>query len=131
MSSKVLFEKDADSVEVNGPRGDQPYTPMARHVTGLSQAADRYVYGTNENNLRSWTLTLDELTDQQQQALDWFFVEVVNGPSDLFDYTDTDGVVREVRFSNVTLPWSRRGPNQWSVVITLEFEEDPANPSSS
>lgn len=130
MPSTVLFETDDASVEVHGPASDQPYAPMARHVTGVAQSGERYVYQTNVNQKRGWTLTFDFVTNAQKQGLDWFYQDVVSGPAGTFTYTDTDDAERTVRFVNTNLPWQRQGPNQWSVVVTLEFVEDVENPGS-
>lgn len=131
MPSTVLFETDDASVEVNGPNGDQPYTPLPQVVTGLSQSGERYVYRTNSSDKRQWTLTFDFVTEAQKQGLDWFYAEVVGGPAEEFSYRDTEDVERTVRFVNTNLPWQRQGPNQWSVVVTLEFTEPATAPGSS
>ncbi|AMV20574.1 hypothetical protein [Planctomyces sp. SH-PL14] len=119
----VLFAHGDAEVEVNGPRGDQSYTPVPRFVRGQSQAGHTYAYQTSDTNLRNWSLEFPFLTDADQLNLQDFFDNEVAGPSAQFTYTHTDGVERPCRFVNTSLPFQRVGPNQWSLGVTLEVDD--------
>lgn len=119
----VLFVHGDAEVEVNGPRGDQSYTPVPRFVRGQSQAGHTYAYQTSDTNLRNWSLEFPFLTDADQLNLQDFFDNEVAGPSAQFAYTHTDGVERPCRFVNTSLPFQRVGPNQWSLGVTLEVDD--------
>lgn len=119
LSASVTLTRNATSITINGPAGEQPVDPPPRYVTGQTTNGTVYSYQKNTSSNRVWTLNFNDLTDADKTALEDFFLNTAGGPSQTFSYTHTNGSTYTVRFMNGSLSFFRVMPNLWRVSVSL------------
>lgn len=125
MASTVVFALGSVSATVNGPESPTQVRHLPRWVTARTADHTRIVYQTPAPKTKEWTLNLRDLTTAQKAALQSFFDDTAQGPTNTFDYTHTDGnTYEDVRFLDVELAWERLGPNDWNLTVRLETTAD-------
>ena len=97
------------TVTMNGPvGGGQSVRPQARFVSGRTVNGTTYTYQKNDQTQNIWVLSFKDLTAAQKAALQTYFTDVAQGPSNTFSYTHTDATVYTgVRFVDNVLEFSR------------------------
>ena len=122
-SANVTLTYSATSITIPGPR-DSQQDPRPRHATDLAAGGTRWVYKLAATIIDEWTLNFDYLSLANKIALQNFFNNTVEGPTQEFTYTHTDGKAYSVRFKDVGLRFKRRNAEDWSTSFTLEVVND-------
>lgn len=116
MASTVTF----GTATVNGPVSTDPGAyPM--WVTDQTPNHTRFVYQLTSVKKWLWTLKFQDLTGVQKAALENYFHNTAQGPTNTFTYTHTDGqTYANCRFADTELQFVRNNGNQWDVTIRIE-----------
>jgi len=123
VAANVTFAIGGDSIEIPGPTFSRQGTAgPSRYVTAVTPNGTRYSYKVGSSSLHSWRLDFD-LDAANFAALEEFYNDVAEGPTNEVTFTDTSGEQHTVRFIDSALQASRLGPNQWFVSLNLEVSQ--------
>jgi hypothetical protein len=105
-----------------GARMQRPYTYGRNFDTAsVRTEGGRYAYPRRAASLRSWTVGGAVLTDTEAAAI-WSMFKLACGQWRSFGFTDPDSSTRyaNCRFGADSLDWRILGPNQNSIVGTIQ-----------
>lgn len=117
----VVFDAGSDgSATVPGPRNRTRIDPLPQHVFQRTANGTAVVYKQTSTRLDEWSMTLEDLSNAQRDALDDLFW-AIGGPAGTFDYTHTDSTTySNCRFVTPVLQWERMSSQLWTVQIRIE-----------
>jgi hypothetical protein len=122
MSTLMKFEKDANILQFEAG-GDYP----ARRPVELLQVQDRTAAGTLQVEtlgitIKRRTIVFNLMTETDYNALlDWF-LNIVNGGAEVFDFTDEYGTLFEdVRITDNIIDFPETSYKRYSGELNLEF----------
>lgn len=113
----VHFATASGSIQVNAPEStDIMSRPF--HVSAETANYTIFSYKKTAVLAQDWTLVFNGLTDANKQAIQDFFYNSAEGPTNTFDYTHSDENGYTARFLDTQLQFQRR-PNDWSLTVRL------------
>lgn len=120
----VVFDAGSEgSATVPGPRQQTRIDPLPKHVFDRTANGTAVVYKQTNDRRDEWSMTLEDLSNSQRDALDELFW-AIDGPAGTFDYTHTDGTTySSCRFVTPVLQWDRQASNLWAVQIRFEVPD--------
>lgn len=118
ISANVTLNKSGTSITIPGPK-DSSEDSRPRYVSDESAGGSTWVYKMAATIINEWSLNFDYLSGADKSALIGFFNNTVEGPTNTFTYTHTDGEQYTVRFKDRALKFRRRNGNDWSCSFTL------------
>lgn len=119
-SKTVSFATASGSIQVNGPVSTDIITNPF-HVSAQTANYTVFVYRKTGVFAQDWNLVFDGLSDANKQAINDFFINDAQGPTNTFTYGHTDGEGYTARFMDDRLQFQRR-PGDWGITIRLRIE---------
>lgn len=99
-------------------------------ITVSEESAGRTIrsYRLTSKQVQQMVLTFNSLTQIQKDALVNFFFNLVKGPSNVFNYTHSDGTTyTNCRFANDSFRVARTERGIYNVPLTIRFEDQTFN----
>lgn len=130
MSGKVTFTFDPggsgeNAVELNGPTSPTEVSQWPQHVTDRTVDGTRFTYKKNDVVLNDWNMNFNSITTAQKTAFDQWFRDVVEGPTNPFTYTHTDGEdYTNCRLIENSLQWRRIDNQTWELTLRIEVPSE-------
>ena len=121
MATTITFYKSPTTVTLPGPPGGYPIRRIKPQALGLTSGGTRYTQDKGGPDRYQVELLFDDLTDSEKEALDGFYNTTVDGVTNTFTYTDTDGTGYTARFLDTILEFTKTANNQWGVRVLLEL----------
>lgn len=120
-SSLITLALGGTSIQINGPDAGTDIACLNNWVTDQSQGLQRWTYRGTDRYVEQWTIPCSSLTTAQSLLLRDFFYKTALGPTNVFTYTHTDGVVYTARFVDAGLNLRRVNSNEWACTFKLEL----------
>ncbi len=130
-ASTVSFNDGVSAVVViNAPtiQGAGEYEILP--ITVSEESAGRTIrsYQLTSKQVRQMVLVFNSLNQTMKDALVDFFFNLVRGPSEVFNYTHSDGTTyTNCRFANDAFPVRRTERGTYNVPVTIRFEGQTFN----
>lgn len=126
-ASTVSFNDGTNPVVIvnaPAPQGAGEYEILP--ITVSEESAGRTIrsYVLTSKKVRQMVLTFDTLSQAQKDALVDFFFNLVKGPSEVFNYTHSDGTTyTNCRFANDAFRVIRTERGRYNIPLTIRFEQ--------
>lgn len=127
MSGLVTFTFDPggggeSAVQLNGPQGETQVGHFPQFVSSRTVDGTRFAYQMHDNVINEWELDFGAISVAQKTAFDLWWRDTIKGPTEVFQYTHTDGSIHSsCRMIEGSLQWGRIDNATWT--LNLRFEK--------